>query len=94
MRLPGNHFPDNERPLPQMSQAYGNACEGKRKKPLCALVDTKREKLSAFQNRRAKEGAGVNKRDVQKYMKQQQRKASEPVNNAFAQALAGFKLDE
>lgn len=53
-----------------------------------------KEKLSAFQNRRAKEGAGVNKRDVQKYMKQQQKEASEPVNNAFAQALAGFKLDE
>jgi DNA topoisomerase-3 len=53
-----------------------------------------KEKLSAFQNRRAKEGAGVNKRDVQKYMRQQQKEASQPVNNAFAQALAGFKLDE
>ena len=52
-----------------------------------------KEKLSAFQARRAKEGAGVNKRDVQKYMRQQQKEAKEPVNNAFAQALAGIKLD-
>ena len=50
-----------------------------------------KEKLSAFQARRAKEGAGVNKRDVQKYMRQQQKEAKEPVNNAFAQALAGLK---
>lgn len=52
-----------------------------------------KEKLSSFQARRQKEGAGVNKRDVQKYMKQQQKEAKEPVNNAFAQALAGLKLD-
>lgn len=52
-----------------------------------------KERLSAFQARRAKEGAGVNKRDVQKYMKQQQKEAREPVNNSFAQALAGIKLD-
>lgn len=52
-----------------------------------------KEKLSAFQNRRQKEGAGVNKRDVQKYLRQQQKEANEPVNNAFAQALAGVKLD-
>ena len=52
-----------------------------------------KEKLSAFQARREKEGAGVNKRDVQKYLRQQQKEANEPVNNAFAQALAGIKLD-
>lgn len=52
-----------------------------------------KEKLSAFQARRKKEGAGVNKRDVQKYLKQQQKEANEPVNNAFTQALAGIKLD-
>ena len=52
-----------------------------------------KEKLSSFQARRAKEGAGVNKRDVQKYLKKQQKEAAEPVNNAFAQALAGIKLD-
>lgn len=52
-----------------------------------------KEKLSAFQNRRAKEGAGVSKRDVQKYLNQQKKEAKEPVNNAFAQALSGIKLD-
>ena len=53
-----------------------------------------KEKLSAFQARREKEGAGVNKREVQKYMKQQQKEAKEPINNAFAQALAGIKLEK
>ena len=52
-----------------------------------------KERLSAFQARREKEGSGVTKRDVQKYMRQQQKEAEEPVNNAFAQALAGLKLD-
>ena len=52
-----------------------------------------KEKMSSFQARREKEGAGVKKRDVQRYLKQQQKEANEPVNNAFAQALAGLKLD-
>ncbi|WP_274422759.1 DNA topoisomerase III [Blautia sp. XA-2221] len=52
-----------------------------------------KEKLSSFQARRKKEGAGVNKREVQKYLRQQQKEAKEPVNNGFAQALAGIKLD-
>ena len=51
-----------------------------------------KEKLSAFQARRQKEGAGVGKRDVQKYLRKQQQEANEPVNNAFAQALSGIKL--
>lgn len=49
-----------------------------------------KEKLSAFQNRRKKEGAGVSKKDVQKYLKKQK---EEPVNNAFADAFAKIKLD-
>lgn len=52
-----------------------------------------KEKLSAFQARREKEGAGVKKKDVQKYLRQQQKEAQAPINNAFAQALAGIKLD-
>ena len=51
-----------------------------------------KERLSAFKARREKEGAGVNKRDVQNYLRRQQKEAKEPVNNAFAQALAGLKL--
>lgn len=53
-----------------------------------------KEKLKAFQERRKKEGAGVSKRDVAKYLNQQKKEAEGPLNNAFAQALAGIKLDE
>ena len=53
-----------------------------------------KEKLSSFQERRKKEGKGVSKRDVAKYMNQQKKEAAEPVNNAFAKALAGIKLDQ
>lgn len=49
-----------------------------------------KEKLSAFKARREKEGAGVTKKDVQRYLKKQK---EEPVNNAFAAALSGIKLD-
>ncbi|HWL26371.1 MAG TPA: DNA topoisomerase III [Ureibacillus sp.] len=52
-----------------------------------------REKLSAFEARRKKEGGGkVDKRSVQKYLKQQN-KEEEPVNNALAEALKGLKFD-
>lgn len=51
-----------------------------------------REKLSAFKERRQKEGAGVSKRDVNSYLKKQEKEAKEPVNNALAQALAGLDL--
>ena len=50
-----------------------------------------KEKLSAFKERRKKEGAGVSKRDVRKYLDRQK---DEPVNTAFADALAGIKLDQ
>lgn len=49
-----------------------------------------KEKLSAFKERRKKEGAGVSRRDVRKYLEKQK---NEPVNTAFADALAGIKLD-
>lgn len=53
-----------------------------------------REKLSAFEARRKKEGGGkVDKRSVQKYLKQQEKEA-EPINNAFADLLKGLKLEE
>ena len=50
-----------------------------------------KEKLSAFQERRTKEGAGVNKKDVQQYLNKQKKAAAEPINNAFAAAFE--KLD-
>lgn len=51
-----------------------------------------KERMSKFQERRKKEGAGVSKRDVQNYLKKQQKEAKEPVNNAFADALKNIKL--
>ena len=53
-----------------------------------------KEKLSAFKKRREKEGAGVNKRDVARYLNQQKKEAEERINNAFAAALSGLKLDK
>ena len=52
-----------------------------------------KEKLKAFKERRNKEGAGVTKRDVARYMNQQKKEAEEPINNAFAAALSGIRLD-
>ena len=64
--------------------------KGKEETFICACGY--KEKLSAFQARRKKEGAGVGKRDAQNYLRRQQKEANEPVNNAFAQALSGIKL--
>lgn len=64
--------------------------KGKEETFICACGY--KEKLSAFQARRKKEGAGVGKRDVQNYLRRQQKEANEPVNNAFTQALSGIKL--
>ncbi|WP_284037312.1 DNA topoisomerase III [Neobacillus sp. 114] len=52
-----------------------------------------REKLSVFQERRKKESGGkVDKRTVQKYLKNQH-KDEEPLNSALADALKGLKFD-
>ncbi|MCG1008969.1 DNA topoisomerase III [Salinicoccus sp. ID82-1] len=52
-----------------------------------------REKLSAFEARRKKEGRGkVDKRTVKKYMKEQE--ADEPINNALAEQLKALNLDK
>lgn len=51
-----------------------------------------KERLDKFKERRQKEGKGVTKRDVNAYLKKQQKEASEPLNNAFAAALSGLKL--
>ena len=51
-----------------------------------------KEKLSVFQERRKKEGAGVSKKDVQKYMNKQKKEAAQPLNNAFAEAFAKLNL--
>lgn len=51
-----------------------------------------REKLSAFEKRKKESGGGVSKKDVSNYMNKMKKEAKEPVNNAFADALAKIKL--
>ncbi len=51
-----------------------------------------KEKLSAFKQRREKEGAGVSKKDVASYMKKQA-KQEENVGSSLSDLLAGIKLD-
>lgn len=53
-----------------------------------------KEKLAAFQDRRKKEGAGVSKKDVAKYMNQSKKEEQLPLNTAFADAFAKIKLDK
>ena len=67
--------------------------KGKEDTFICATCGYK-EKLSSFQARREKEGAGISKRDVQRYLNKQKKEAQEPINNAFAQALAKINLKE
>ncbi|MDD7143306.1 MAG: DNA topoisomerase III [bacterium] len=62
---------------------------GKSESQIFVCVCGHKEKLTAFQERRKKEGAGVSKKDVQKYLKKQK---EEPVNNAFADAFAKLNL--
>ncbi len=51
-----------------------------------------REKLSAFEKRKKESGGGVSRKDVSRYMNKMKQEAKEPVNNAFADALAKLKL--
>ncbi|GLC81465.1 DNA topoisomerase III [Lacrimispora brassicae] len=51
-----------------------------------------KEKLSSFKERRAKEGAGVSKRDVSKYLNEQKKEENKPINSAFADAFAKLNL--
>lgn len=51
-----------------------------------------KEKLSAFEQRKNKEGKGANKRDVNNYLKKQAKEANEPINNAFAEAFSKLNL--
>ena len=50
-----------------------------------------REKLEKFKERRQKEGAGVSKKDVNRYLKQQ-KDAQQSVNTAFADALKNWNI--
>lgn len=64
---------------------------GEKQKFVC--VCGHRESMHAFEERRNKEGKGVSKKDVAAYMRKQNKQKQEPLNSAFADALANLKLD-
>ncbi|MGB8450763.1 MAG: DNA topoisomerase III [Anaerocolumna sp.] len=68
--------------------------KGKGEGQIFTCVCGYKEKLSAFQDRRKKGGAGVSKKDVANYLNQQKREADKPINNAFADAFAKIKLEK
>ena len=66
---------------------------GKGEKQVFRCACGYKEKLEAFQTRRKKEGAGVSKKDVAKYLKEQ-KKQEESFNNPFAAAFAKLENEE
>lgn len=57
---------------------------GKKEDQVFTCICGHKEKMSAFQERRKKEGRDVSKRDVANYMKKQAQEVDEPFNNPFA----------
>lgn len=53
-----------------------------------------REKLSAFETRRKKEGQRVSKKEVSQYLREQKDDVDKPLNTALADALKGLKPDK
>jgi len=51
-----------------------------------------REKLSAFNKRRDSEKSGLDKKEVSRFLNQQNKNANEGINNAMAEALAKLNL--
>ncbi|EDS76990.1 DNA topoisomerase III [Clostridium botulinum C str. Eklund] len=51
-----------------------------------------REKLSAFKERKKKDSGKVSKKEVNKYLRKQQKEDNEPFNNAFAEAFKKLGL--
>ncbi len=68
--------------------------QGKDEKQVFVCACGHKEKLSAFKERRQKEGAGVSKKDVSNYMNKLKKESGEPINNAFADALSKINLDK
>lgn len=51
-----------------------------------------KEKMSKFKERKERQGGGISKKEIARYMKKQEREAKEPVNTGFADALKNIKL--
>jgi len=66
---------------------------GEGDKRMFSCVCGHRERLTNFEKRKKEQNKQGNKRDVQKYLREQNKK-EEPLNNPFAEALAGLKLDD
>lgn len=66
---------------------------GTGEKQMFTCVCGHKEKLTAFQERRKKEGSGVSKKDVAKYMNKM-KKDDTPLNTGFAAALAKLNIDK
>ena len=45
-----------------------------------------------LKQRKEKQGSGMSKKEVNRYLKKQQKEAQEPINNAFAEAFSKIKL--
>jgi len=52
-----------------------------------------REKLSSFNKRKKGEGSTLSKKEASKFIKEQEKKADEPINSALADALKNLKND-
>lgn len=52
-----------------------------------------KEKLSAFNERKKQDGGSVSKKDVARYLQEQQKTQDSPVNTALAEALRKLKLE-
>ena len=66
---------------------------GEGEKRMFACICGHRERLTHFEKRKKEQNKQGNKRDVQKFLRQQN-KQEEALNNPFAEALAGLKLDD
>ena len=66
---------------------------GEGEKRMFSCVCGYRERLTNFEKRKKEQNKQGSKRDVQKYLRQQN-KQEEPINNPFAEVLAGLKLDK
>ena len=66
---------------------------GEGEKRMFSCVCGHRERLTNFEKRKKEQNKHGSKRDVQRYL-QEQNKQAEPLNNPFADALAGLKLDD
>lgn len=64
---------------------------GTGEKQMFTCVCGHKERLTAFQERRKKEGAGVSKKDVNRYMSKMKQEDT-PLNTGFADALAKLNL--